>query len=86
MEESERDKLAQETHQALLGIPGTEDKGVVGDVKEIKADLKLVNSRVTVVETKQEERNRPSKKAVGGYGAAVVGIMIALWKAFTNGS
>ncbi|KKN76890.1 hypothetical protein LCGC14_0365410 [marine sediment metagenome] len=46
MEDKERDKLAQETHQALLGIPGTEDKGLVGDVKEMKSEMKKMNSKV----------------------------------------
>ena len=73
MKTPERDKLAQESHQALLGIPGTEDNGLVGDVKEMKADIKQINSRVSSVETgqavlatKQEERSKPSKKAFLG--------------------
>lgn len=35
MKPSERDDLIKETHQALLGIKGTEDKGLVGDFKNL---------------------------------------------------
>ena len=87
MKPSERDRLTLESHQALLGIPGTEDKGLVGDVKEMKGELKVINSRVTKVEVKQEERNKPSKKAMGGGIVASIGIVVALLKAFlTSGN
>ena len=76
--------LISQVHQAVLGIEGTEEKGLVGDVKEMKADLKLINSRVTVVETKQEERNKPSKKSLAGYTTGLIGLAVALWKAFTG--
>lgn len=36
----------QEVHQAVLGVPGTEDKGLVGDIKEVKGDVKNQNGRV----------------------------------------
>ena len=82
MKASERDRLTQESHQALLGIPGTEEKGLVGDVKEIKGHLEDHSKRITTVEVLQKERNKPSKKALGGYGAGVLGLAVALWKAF----
>ncbi|KKL17996.1 hypothetical protein LCGC14_2479920 [marine sediment metagenome] len=84
MKASERDKLAQETHQALLGISGTADKGLVGDVKEIATELKKVNGRLTVVETKQGERSRPDKKAIGAATSVIVAVVIALVRAFSN--
>lgn len=46
MKLAERDKLAQETHQALLGIKGTDDNGLVGDVKEMKSEMKKLNGKV----------------------------------------
>ena len=84
MKLSERDGLIRETHQALLGILGTEDKGVVGDVKEIKAHLEDHSKRITIVETLQKERNKPSKKLIGGYISGGIAILVALWRAFTN--
>ncbi len=80
MEDEERDKLAQETHQALLGIPGTEEKGLVGDVKEIKAHLDDHSKRLTIMETQR----KMSKKALTGYISGGAGIIVALWKAFTG--
>ena len=82
MKPAERDKLTQETHQALLGIPGTEDKGLVGDVKEIKAHIEDHSKRLTIVEVKQEERNKPSKKSIAGFATGGLAIVVALWKAF----
>ena len=45
MKLSERDDLIKATHQALLGLDGTEDKGLVGDFKELKKDFKEANGR-----------------------------------------
>jgi len=53
MPEKTQKQMTYETHQAVLGIEGTEDKGLVGDVKEIKADVKSQNKRVTKLEGKQ---------------------------------
>lgn len=36
----------QAIHQALLGLEGTDDKGLVGDFKELKGDVKKQNGRV----------------------------------------
>lgn len=55
MLKTERDDLIKETHQALLGIPGTEDNGLVGDFKELKEVVKQQNSRIRNVETKQSK-------------------------------
>ena len=76
--------LISEVHQAVLGIPGTEDKGLVGVVKEIKAHLEDHSRRIVVVETLQKERNRPSKKILSGYASMVIALVVALWKAFTG--
>ncbi|KKL05276.1 hypothetical protein LCGC14_2607660 [marine sediment metagenome] len=39
-------ELIQEVHQAVLGVEGTDDKGLVGDLKELKTDVKAQNGRV----------------------------------------
>ena len=92
MKASERDDLIKETHQALLGVKGTEDKGLVGDFKELKEvvqqhgdHLDNHSKRITITETLQKERHKTSKKAVGGYITGAVAIAVALWKAFTGG-
>ncbi len=72
MKTEEREKITRETHQALLGIPGTEDKGLVGDFKELKSEVQQHNIQIeqnrldiNTLGTKQEERNKPSKKVIG---------------------
>ena len=72
MKPSERDELARETHQALLGIKGTEDNGLVGDVRELKRDVRQL----------QNERRSPSKKTIGAYVGGTVTLLATMWKAF----
>ena len=52
MTEKTQEQLIQRVHQGMFGVEGTDDKGLVGDVKEIKATVKEQNSRVTKVEGK----------------------------------
>ena len=61
-----------------------------GDIPEIKRHLENLNGhlddhskRITVTETLQKERNKVSKKLIGGWVSAFVAIVVALWKAFT---
>ena len=89
MKPSERDKLTQETHQALLGIPGTEDKGLVGDFKELKEVVKEQNIQIdrnrvdiNTLGTKQDERNKPSKKSIAGFATGGLAIVVALIRSF----
>ena len=42
MTDIERDAMLRELHQAIKGIPGTDDKGMLGDMKEIKTTVKDV--------------------------------------------
>lgn len=74
--------LIREVHQAVLGIPNTEDKGLVGDIKEIKTHLEDHSRRLVIVETLQKERNKPSKKAITGYISGGAAIVAALWKTY----
>lgn len=39
-------KLINEIWQGLYGVPNTDDKGVYGDIKEIKAEIKQQNGKV----------------------------------------
>lgn len=44
-EKTQKDKI-NEIHVVMLGVPGTADKGFVGDVKEIKTHLDTLNGQV----------------------------------------
>lgn len=39
-------QMIQETHQGMFGVPGTDDKGLVGDVRGIRKDIGEQNGRV----------------------------------------
>tara|TARA_Y100000310_G_scaffold144390_1_gene143655 strand:+ start:26922 stop:27191 length:270 start_codon:yes stop_codon:yes gene_type:complete len=77
-------QIIYQLHQAVVGLPGTVENGLVGDVKEIKTELRTINGRVTIVETLQKERRKYSKKAIGSILGGAGAIGVALWKAFTN--
>ena len=47
MKPAQRDDLIKQIHQSIYGVGGTEDKGMAGDVKEMKDCLKKVKSDVT---------------------------------------
>lgn len=47
-----QEQLIWEVHQGMFGVEGSDDKGLVGDMKETKADVKNQNGRVTKVEGK----------------------------------
>ncbi len=80
MNDDERDnmliRIDQKVQDSLPRIEKHLDK--------INGHLDNHSSRLTIVEVKQEERNKPNKKTLGGYGAAIVALIVALWKAFTN--
>ena len=42
MTDLERDVMLQQLHQAVVGIPGTADKGMLGDMKQVKETIKSV--------------------------------------------
>jgi len=43
---SERDELLIELKTAMVGLKDTDEKGMVGDIKEIKETLKKQNGRI----------------------------------------
>ena len=47
MTEKTQKQLIQETHQGMYGVPGTEDNGLVGDVKELVTVVKKQNGRIS---------------------------------------
>lgn len=74
MAEKTQEQLVQETHQGMFGVPGTEDKGLVGDVREIKREVKATNSRVAKLENKQRYMWGVMVGAAGLGGGMGVGI------------
>ena len=46
MAEKTQKELTHELHQVVLGIGGTEDNGMVGDIREIKELCQEQNGRV----------------------------------------
>lgn len=39
-------ELIQELHQGVYGIPGTEEKGLIGDVKDLIGVIQIQNGRI----------------------------------------
>lgn len=81
MKPAERDEL-------LIRI----DQKVQDSLPKIEKHLDKINNhlddhskRITVTETLQKERNKPSKKSMAGFISGGIAIMVALWKAFTSG-
>lgn len=73
---TELEQQTREIHQAVFGVPLTEDKGLCGDIREIKDLLKAQNGRV------QTNRNSISKIkgiliGLGVLGSSGVGMGIA---------
>ena len=81
MKATERDglliRLDQTVQDSLPRIEKNQEK--------IFEHLEDHSKRLVVVETLQKERNKTSKKTIGGYASGVVAIAVALWKAFANG-
>ena len=47
MKVEDRDRYLTELRMAILGIENTEEKGMAGDIKEIKDQLKKQNGKIT---------------------------------------
>jgi len=80
MKVSERDEM-------LIRI----DQKVMDSLPKIERHLEKINGhlddhskRLTITETLQKERNKPSKKSMVGYSSGAIAIAVALWKAFTG--
>ena len=51
MVEKTQKQMIQEVHQGMFGVEGSDDKGLVGDVKETKEDIRKQNGRLRKAET-----------------------------------
>ena len=57
--------MIQEVHQAMFGVTDTDDMGLVGDIKEMKAGIRSQNGRV--------RKNTIAIVALGASGVAGAG-------------
>ena len=77
--------LIQEVHQAVLGVSGTDDKGLVGDVKELRQEKKAQDGTVSDHESRistMEGAGGISWKAKAGGGLGIVGVVawnVIMW-------
>jgi hypothetical protein len=73
MENRPNKDLIRETHQAVFGVPGTEEKGISGDIKEIKDLIVAQNGRY------RKLSNRVwylyGALGIGGGGAGIFGLI-----------
>ena len=78
MNKEERDilliRLDQKVHDSLPKIEKHLDK--------INGHLDDHSKRITITETLQKERNKPSKKSLAGYTSITLAILVALWKSW----
>jgi len=81
MKQAERDELLyrmDETVKNIWRVTEQQER----HLERINGHLEDHSKRITIVETLQKERNRPSKKTLGGWGAVIVAAGVAVWKAF----
>lgn len=63
------EKLINELHQAVLGVPGTDDTGMVGDIKEVKKYQRDQNGKVM-----KNTIYRKIYAGIGGFGLIVLAL------------
>ena len=71
-----------ETHIVYIG---NHLQNIDSHLDKINNHLNDHSSRITIVETLQKERNKPSKKSIAGWVSGLIAIVVALWRAFYNG-
>ena len=64
MNAKDRDELMIELRTAMLGVKGTEDNGMAGDMKEIKKRLDKLNGSV--------QKNTAWRKVLVTIGGAII--------------
>ena len=64
----DRDEVLVELRTAVLGIKGTAEKGMAGDVRDIKIHLERLNCSVA--------RNTAWRKMMVGIFTATIGVLI----------
>ena len=71
MAEKPQREMIRELYQAVIGIPeNPDDNGLIGDVKEIKDQLRVVNGKTR----KNEIRSKVNQWAIGAIASGGAGI------------
>lgn len=89
-------EVSQRVETILIGVPGTAETGLVGDVKEIKREHKHLaetvgqhSEEIARLAAFHEDNSGPSKKKklgkLGGIGSIIAGIIYGLIQLFKNG-
>jgi len=77
--EKETRQMIVELYQAVIGIPENyDDNGLIGDVKEIRADLKKVNGRTRANEIRSKVNQAIIGMTILGAGGGITKIL-DLW-------
>jgi len=80
MAEKTQRQIALEVHQGMFGVEGTEDKGLIGDIKEMSKKLDVVNGRTRRNETRSKVNQAIIGILIGGSGITAAVTKIAdLW-------
>ena len=72
-------ELTRELHQAVIGIPDNpEENGLIGDIKDIKKEFKILNGRVTKTETGLSRLKGiiAGISILGGLGGIILSIIV----------
>ena len=70
------EKIINEVHQAVLGIEGTDERGLAGDIKDIKEYLKIQNGKLLNVDSKTNK----NRNWLIGISGLLVGCGILEWQ------
>lgn len=75
---------------AMVGIPGTADQGLVGEVREMRATVGKHSeaiARLCALQEGEEGMSRKKKLGIlGGIGGILAGLVVGLFKAFARGN
>ena len=82
MKAEERDQILIRLDERVFHIREKSLPKIEEHLEKINGHLDDHSKRITVTETLQKERNKPSKKSIAGYITGGTAIVIALWKAF----
>lgn len=78
-----------ELRTAMIGIPGTADQGLVGEVKEMRKVVTGHSESIARLCALHEDEHAPSKKkragVWGGIVTLVIGAAVAVAKVFAKG-
>jgi hypothetical protein len=84
MPDKTQKQMVYEVHIALFGVPDTEDKGLCGDIKEIKSSVSALNGDLQKYKKKTDRHSMyfgwmaKGGGIILGAATAIVGVLKAL--------